>query len=106
MSAYSRFLLWHGANVTQFGTRQINEETSVEISDKRRGELLAEVRNEINVYLSRLNKNFNSVKGIFDGVTYAIDCGDNTKSTRGFNVWGVGEKKPKNKCCDGDSDYL
>lgn len=108
LSAYSRFLLWHGANITQFGTRQINEDTSTEISDKRRGELMADIRNKINTYLSRLNKKFSSVNGVFDGVTYTVDCEDNTTPTRGATIWGVGALgKTKNKCCeDGYPDYL
>lgn len=102
LSAYSRFLLWHGANITQFGTRQINEDTSVEISDKRRGELISDIKGKINIYLSNLNKYFNSVGGIFDGVTYTKDCGDNTEPTRGgFDIWGVGFKKKK-RC---EEDY-
>lgn len=108
LSAYGRFLFWHGANITQFGIRQNNEDSSVEITPERKAELLAETRNEVNIFLSRLNKKFSSVNGVFDGVTYTVDCGDNTTPTRGANIWGVGALgKTKNKCCeDGYPDYL
>jgi len=113
MSAYSRFLLWHGANITQYGARQNNEDTSAEISDKRRGELLAETKELINVYLSNLNTQFNTVSGTFDGTNYPNQCCDNNLPTRGgYAIWGVGypntvNKKKKNNCCDYDSsEYL
>lgn len=102
MSAYSRFLLWHGANVTQFGLRQINEESSQQITDKWRGELLQDIKAKINIYLSNLNKRFNDVSGAFDGTTYTIDAGDNTEPTRtGAQIWGVGfPNKKRVKCPD------
>lgn len=102
MSAYSRFLFWHGANVTQFGLRQNNEETSVEVSDKRRAELLQDIKAKINIYLSNLNKEFDDVSGVFDGTTYTIDTYDNNEPTRtGAQIWGVGyPNKNKVKCPD------
>ena len=105
MSAYSRFLLWHGANITQFGARQINEDTSTEITDKRRGELLADIKGKVNIYLSRLNKEFARVRGIFDSVTYTIDADDNTEPTRGTNIWGVGYPNRKRIKCPNEYPY-
>lgn len=104
LSAYARFLLWHGANITQYGTRQNNEDTSVEITDKRRGELLAETKEMINVYLSNLNKQFDSVGGTFDSTNYPLQCCDNNTPTRGgATIWGVGygvKRSRKNNCGD------
>jgi hypothetical protein len=46
LGSYYRFLLWHGANVSQYGIRQNNEDTSSEVSDKRRAELMGDVQSK------------------------------------------------------------
>lgn len=104
LSAYARFLLWQGANITQYGIVQPIESNGVSqpITDKWRGELLADVKGKINIYLSNLNKQFNTVSGVFDSVTYTIDSTDNTTPDRGgFAIWGVGYPDNKKvKCPD------
>jgi len=107
MSAYSRFLLWQGANVTQYGIVQPLESNGVSqpITDKWRGELLADVKGKVNIYLSRLEKQFDSVSGVFDGVTYTVDSDDNTEPTRGSNIWGVGYPNTRKIKCPNEYPY-
>lgn len=99
--AYYRFLLWHGTNITQFGARQNNEETSVEITDKKKGELMADISGKKDIFYARLSKKFNDMNQTFDGVTYSYDVYDNQNLTKGVRIWGLGKRKP-NRCCDTD----
>lgn len=91
----SRFMLWHGRNVTQYGLRQINEDTSVEVTDKARGELKADIDNKKDYYMTRIRKKLEDVKWILDGVKYENDnyCGD-TKKTR-VGIFSLGKKKDR-----------
>jgi len=70
LSAYYKFMLWHGANVSQYGTRQNQEDTSQEVSDKRRSELLGDIQSKINVYLNRLKDKLNDDNYTYDSVVY------------------------------------
>lgn len=103
--AYYRFFVWHGANVTQFGARQNNEDTSQEISDKRKGELLADISGKKDINLARLTKRFNDVLFTLDGIVYEYDNGDTQKPNQGVRIWGVGatarsNRYLKDRCCD------
>lgn len=77
-TAYYKFMLWHGANVSQYGTRQNQENTSQEISDKRRAELLGDIQSKVNVYLNRLKDKLKDDEYTYDGVEYDF-CGDPDK---------------------------
>lgn len=97
--AYKRFLLWQGRSITQYGIRQINEDTSVEVSDKARGELIDDIKSKINVYLTRFYNRLKEVDYTFDGVQYDFDiCARKqiikVRGVKGFN-------KPKNYYNDG-----
>lgn len=97
---YYRLMLWQGVNVTQYGVVNVTEETSQQISDKQRGDIMADIRGKRDIYLARLNKKFSDVGGEFDGVTYATDCEDNSTPNQGVQVWAVGVnrvKREKNK---------
>lgn len=96
--AYYRFLFWHGANVTQYGTRQNNEDTSQELTDKRKGELLADISGKKDIFLARLTKAFNVAQNTFDGVTYTYDSTDTTELNQGVRIWG--QKATRKRICN------
>ena len=77
---FQRYLLWAGANVTQFGLVRNLEPTSEPISDKQRGELMNDVQGDINTYLADFYRELNDNLNIFDGVEYDFAC-VNKKST-------------------------
>ncbi len=79
--AYEKFLLWHGTNINQYGLRQNNEDTSDEISDKRRAEIMADIRSKANAYLSIMQKQLKEDNYTFDGVYYNF-CDNPTKQKR------------------------
>lgn len=91
-TSYGRFLLWIGTNLTQYGLREINEETSVGVSDQRRAELIADIKQKSNIWLTRLrgiicDKNFT-----FDGVNYNIDnCNYRLNPRKTFKIRPVGK---------------
>lgn len=99
--AYKRFLLWQGRSVTQYGIRQINEDTSVEISDKARGELIDDIKSKINVYLTRFYNALKDADYTFDGIQYDFDICSRKQILK---IRAVGTpKKPKNsedECTD------
>ena len=68
--AYERLLLLHGRNVTQFGLRVNNEETSNEISDKARGEWIEQTAHKANVYMNDMFAKMKEANFTFDGVVY------------------------------------
>lgn len=73
--AYARFLLWAGRNITQFGLRVNNEETSTEVTDKSRAEMIADIEHKCNVYLARMTTNLYDTDYTYDGVVYEFgDC--------------------------------
>jgi len=72
--AYARLLLWQGRNVTQFGLRVNNEETSSELTDKNRAELIADIEHKCNVYLARLTDNLKDTDYTYDLIVYEQSC--------------------------------
>jgi hypothetical protein len=95
-SAYYRFLNWHGANVTQFGVRQNQEPTSNEITDKRRGELMADINSKKNVYQLRLNRAMSDASYTFDTIVYSLDVLDSPNPGRRVKIWGAGGMRGSN----------
>jgi len=93
--AYYRFLLWHGANITQYGSRQNTEDTSQELTDKRKGELLADISGKKDIFLARLTKAFKDAANTFDGVTYQYDSTDTKELNQGVRIWGQNGKRKR-----------
>ena len=92
--AYSKFLLWHGNNVSQYGIRNNSEDTSNEVSDRRKSELIADVDHRNNQYLAIMNRELFIAEYTFDGVEYTFfDDPYKTKSKRKFTMFQVGKKK-------------
>lgn len=75
-SAFSRYLLWTGRNISQFGIRVNSEDTSSEVSDKARAELIADIDNKKNYYWSRFKSTVYDNDYTYDGVLYDFvnDC--------------------------------
>lgn len=95
--SYRKFLLWAGTNLTQYGLVKIDEDTSEEISDQRRAELIADVKQKANVWLSRLRGRLCEVNWTFDTVSYAQTDGDykvNPRKT--FQIRPVGQHTKNN----------
>lgn len=80
LNAYRRFLLVHGINITQFGSRVNNEETSNEISDKRRGEIMADAESKANVYLAKMSAALKAASYTYDTIVYQYACADKPKA--------------------------
>jgi hypothetical protein len=80
--AYARLLLWHGKNITQFGIRVNNEDTSNEITDKARSELIADINSKANVYLLKMSNAFKTANATFDSIVYGNTTGCDTSQNR------------------------
>jgi hypothetical protein len=90
--SYSRFLLWIGSNLTQYGLREINEETSIPVSDQRRAELIRDIQQKGSIWNSRLKNKLCKENYIFDTISYAPDCEEyklNPSKTFGIRAVGV-----------------
>lgn len=72
--AHARFLLWQGNNVTQFGIRVNQEDTSQPITDKTRGELIASSEHKANVYMMKFKQALEDANYTFDSVVYSYKC--------------------------------
>jgi hypothetical protein len=87
--AASRFLLWHGRNVTQFGLRNMLDDTSEAISDKARGELIDDIDRKAAHYKTQINLYLKQVEYTFDGTVY--EKNEYTKDNRkgAFKIFQV-----------------
>ena len=72
--AYARFLLWHGRNIAQYGFVTNQEDTSIEVSDKTRGEMIADIQSKSNIYWARLTANLKDTSFTYDGIVYSFEC--------------------------------
>lgn len=72
--AYARVLLWHGRNLSQYGLRVNQEDTSTEVSDKARGEMIADAQSKANVYWAKISGNLKVTSYTYDGIIYSNSC--------------------------------
>lgn len=105
--AYEKFLLWHGNNISQFGIRNNSEDTSQQVSDRTRGELIADVKRKTNAYLSIFNRELKQANYTFDGITYTFfdDSFKREGTKRNIGMFQVGCKKNNNNCCEKRHGY-
>jgi hypothetical protein len=81
-STYRRFLLWAGRNVTQYGLRDMREDTSDPVSDESRAALISDMKIKGQIWENRFKNYLCEVNWTFDGVNYTIDCDVYKQSTR------------------------
>jgi hypothetical protein len=72
----------HGINVTQYGMRVMNEDTSQPVAPEDRAVLLQRVKNKANAYWLRLDKKMADDNYTYDNITYKKDCQKN----KGINL--------------------
>lgn len=89
-SAFSRYLLWTGRNISQFGIRSNVEDSSTEISDKARGELIADIENKKKYYLAMFRKVIYDANYTYDSISYdfTTDCDVSSPRSK-FNIRAV-----------------
>lgn len=75
--SYSKYLLWMGKNPTQYGLKKTSDDTSEDVPEPERAELMNDIEQPLRIELSRFYKRLDEVKFIFDGVTY--DFTDNRR---------------------------
>jgi hypothetical protein len=94
ISSYYQFVLWNGANVSQYGTRQNTEDSSQEISDKRRAELMGDILSRKNTRLARLKDKLKDDNYTYDSVVYDFnsDC-DKKQLKPQLNIRQLGQSK-------------
>lgn len=97
-SFYYRFIAYFGANVTPSGLKEIVDETMQIVSDKRRSEMLGDIKSKVNVWSNRVSKKLNDVKYTFDGVKYTPESG--VKIKQGVRIYALGGHSPKRYCDD------
>jgi hypothetical protein len=96
-SFYYRFFAYHGINVTQYGTREMVEETSREITDRRRADKLGDLRNKISMVTIKMSKALSSVNNTFDGVAYPFDSGESTRLKPKVQIFQLGGRHKTSK---------
>ncbi len=94
LGAYYRFLLYHGRNISQYGIRQNNEDTSAEISDQVRAALMGDVESQKSGYLNKLKNKMFDDNFTYDGIVYDFynDC-DKHELKNQLNIRQLGERK-------------
>lgn len=69
LTAYQIYV-WHGNNITQYGIRVMNEDTSVAIAPQDRAVLLQSIKNNAIAAYNRMRKALSDANNTFDGLTY------------------------------------
>lgn len=92
-----RFIADHGINITQFGVREMVEDSSREISDRRRGAKLGDLNSKANLAAEKISKALAVAKDTFDGVKYTADKGETSRPRPKVNIYQVGGR---NKNCN------
>lgn len=90
---FGRFLLWVGRNITQYGLREMNEETSNPVTDEGRSALIKDIKGKGSIWQNRVSNYLCNVHWTFDTVKYEIDTDvykENPRKT--FNIRAVGRK--------------
>ncbi len=67
----------HGINVTQYGMRVMNEDTSQPIVPEERAMFLQRRKNIANSYWNRLDKQMATDNYTYDGIKYNVNCNNN-----------------------------
>lgn len=97
-SFYYRFIAYLGAKVTPSGLKEVVDETMQIVSDKRRGEMLGDIKNKVNIWTGKISKKLSDVDYTFDGVRYAPEDGKRIK--QGVRIYALGGHLPKKWCND------
>ena len=82
----ARFSIEHGRNITQFGIRTMNEDTSNDIGERGRAEMKANFDAKGNHYGQLLSKQF-GITLTYDEVTYAYENCDTGKIKPKIKFW-------------------
>lgn len=75
-ASFKRFLLWVGRNITQYGLREMNEDTSVPVTDEGRAALIGDIKVKAKTWYNRFNNYLcqSDVDWTFDMIKYEVDC--------------------------------
>ncbi|CAB4183678.1 hypothetical protein UFOVP1106_46 [uncultured Caudovirales phage] len=101
-SFYYRFIAYFGARVTPSGLKEIVDETMQIVSDKRRAEMLGDIKSKVNVWSGRVAKKLSDVNYTFDGVKYTPE--DCKRIKQGVRIYALGGHSPK-KCFNDFNRY-
>lgn len=89
----ARFMLTHGRKITPAGMRTIEDDTSKEITDKGRAELMADMGSKSNAYRMKLSKALNSANYKIGGKNYQTDDFERPIIGSKVKIFGTGEHR-------------
>jgi len=78
-AAYYKYLLWSGRDVTTGGIRVQTNGDSVDIGDKGRAELIADILRKQNAYLAKLTFRLDADEYTYDNIIYTFYDENNKK---------------------------
>lgn len=84
----TKYLPFMDLHQTQWGLEQYNQEGFGQVSDKRRAELVNNIKSKMEVYKTRMLNYFEKVDGTFDGVKYEVTCSANKNRRLSFTIIG------------------
>lgn len=88
--AYARFLQFHGNNVTAFGlVEQIDTNTQA-VDTRTRSYLVANVKNDAAVYVTRMRNELKRVSYTFDGNSYVAATNEVIVKQSNFQIRAIG----------------
>lgn len=92
--SFSRFLLWIGRNITQYGLREMNEETSVPVSDEGRSALIKDIKGKASIWENRISNYLCDVHWTFDTIKYEVDTDDYKQyPKKTFNIRPISKER-------------
>lgn len=96
--AFARFMTWVGRNITQYGLREMNEETSNPVDEEGRQVLIVDIKGKASIWYSRMKNYLSDVHWTFDTIKYDVDSEDYKEyPTKTFRIRSVDKKNHKSK---------
>ena len=104
LTAYEIYV-WHGNNITQFGVRVMNEDTSVAIAPEDRAVLLQSIKNNGIAAYNLVRKTLSTLEYTLDGITYDDVCKKDRGNKTQIGRIGIKIKKEFNQNYDRGCPY-
>lgn len=105
-SFYYRFIAYHGVKITQAGLKQLVDDTSINVSDKMRGEMLGDIKSKLNVWTGKISKKLNDVSYTFDGVQYLPSVDQKMHLKPQIKIYALGSRNYNDRrCCPPFNNY-
>jgi len=87
---YARFMVHHGNNVTQFGLVEMVNNDTQSVDTKTRSYIVQNIRNDADVYVTRMRNELKAKSYTFDGVAYSATATEKIIKPNSLQIRAIG----------------